>query len=570
MKKRLALIIASVLILQTIIPVGASPMEWAYPDTRETAWSSPDLNDAWSASDLEEAGSSDFTALDYSVSDNWLSYGEGEDKAADVFWVCPSISGNGVENIPDDEYSRALMLNELNSEKGIYADVCSVYAPFYRQMGLRGYITEYYSEWLDNAYTDISAAFAYYIQQSDPERPLILAGFSQGTDMCYRLMMEYFGGDSETAQNLRERLVAVYALGWAMTDEMVSAYPQMVPAVSSNDTGVVVSYECEDDRLPTSSGNLIIREGEKMIAINPLNWRADSEKADRTLNLGALVRNAEGKYVPVPGYCGAYIDPERGCLKVTDLEDEFRYLPLLGEASLHLYDYLFFYVNLRKNVSDRMQAYSDSHPESCSYNNVNSTITTADSSITFTYKEYVEYGGKKVKADTAPEITGLSLNGETVSDASAVLNLEKTKVVYKNSRAAYVSGNRIIADGSWVDTSSDYSGMSDKRPAFSLRLKAGKGASKEQKKAVAQLNKALKNKENLQYFNIVPITLDTARLEIKTDGDKIKSVYDKELKKKMKYDQNGRKDYTYSGSADGFSITGTWNYTGTVQYTSAS
>ena len=73
-----------------------------------------------------------------------------------------------------------------------------------------------------NAYMDVSAAFKYYIEHKNNGRPFMLAGFSQGTDMCYRLLENYFGGDNGKAASLRKNLIAVYAIGWNMTDDMIA------------------------------------------------------------------------------------------------------------------------------------------------------------------------------------------------------------------------------------------------------------------------------------------------------------------------------------------------------------
>jgi len=42
---------------------------------------------------------------------------------------------------------------------------------------------------------------------------------------------------------LQDQLVATYAIGWAMTEEMITEYPQIKPAAAEDDTGVVVSFE---------------------------------------------------------------------------------------------------------------------------------------------------------------------------------------------------------------------------------------------------------------------------------------------------------------------------------------
>ena len=75
-------------------------------------------------------------------------------------------------------------------------------------------------------------------------RPIILAGFSQGAVMCYRLLAEYFGDEE-----LYGQLVCVYAFGWPLTEELVSEYPQMVPATGPDDVGTIVSFDCEAPEL---------------------------------------------------------------------------------------------------------------------------------------------------------------------------------------------------------------------------------------------------------------------------------------------------------------------------------
>ena len=43
------------------------------------------------------------------------------------------------------------------------------------------------------AYRDISAAFRWYLDNMNEGRGLILAGFSQGAEMCLELLKEYYG-----------------------------------------------------------------------------------------------------------------------------------------------------------------------------------------------------------------------------------------------------------------------------------------------------------------------------------------------------------------------------------------
>ena len=120
------------------------------------------------------------------------------------------------------------------------------------------------------AYRDVSASFRWYLDHQNGGRGVILAGFSQGAQMCLELLKEYYGGDGADAASLRDGLVAVYAIGWSVTEDMVQAYPQIVPAKGETDTGVVISFDCEDGTL---SDTLVIPAGTKALSINPLNWR---------------------------------------------------------------------------------------------------------------------------------------------------------------------------------------------------------------------------------------------------------------------------------------------------------
>ncbi len=219
---------------------------------------------------------------DYANMDNWAYFGVGEDRAADVFLICPTVDMNDEFNMSlDDADTKASFLGALNMERGIYEDTARLYAPYYRQAAMKVYALEPAERepWLALAYQDISAAFAHYLARENAGRPIILAGFSQGADMCYRLLAEYFGDEA-----LYSRLVAVYAIGWPCTEEMAAQHPQIVPAAGEDDLGVVVSFDCE---APDVTQTLITPAGIRALTINPLNWRTDGTPADKSENLGA-------------------------------------------------------------------------------------------------------------------------------------------------------------------------------------------------------------------------------------------------------------------------------------------
>ena len=292
---------------------------------------------------------------DYAASENWAWFGVGEDKPADLFLICPTVDMKDEYNMAmDDEETKASFLGALNMERGIYEDSARMYAPYYRQAAMKVYELDpaQREPWLGLAYSDVSAAFSWYLTHENGGRPIILAGFSQGADLCYRLLEEYFGDES-----LKDRLIAVYAIGWPCTRELAEAYPQIKPAQSAEDLGVVVSFDCE---APEVAETFITPPGTQALSINPLNWRTDGTPADKSENLGACFTDYSGAITgETPALCGCYLDPERGVLKVTDLNaaDYPAVVPGLPEGAYHVYDYLFFYRNLQENVRLRTERY---------------------------------------------------------------------------------------------------------------------------------------------------------------------------------------------------------------------
>ena len=291
---------------------------------------------------------------DYGDPASWAYFALGEDKDVDVFLVCPLVDTRSERNAYDlNDKLKGRFVSALDMEKGIYEDVGRLYSPYYRQMSAGAYrLPEAEREKTKAvAYADVSAAFRWYLDHENGGRPLVLAGFSQGSEMCLELLKEFFG-DTAEGEALRARLVTVFAIGWRVTEADTQASPQIVPAQGEKDLGTVVSFDCEDGSLTET---IILPAGVKTLSINPLNWKTDETPADRSENLGAVMSTGAE---PIPALCGAYIG-DRGQLVVTDVAagDYPPGLDLFPAGAYHVYDYLFFFMNLKQNLSDRVAAY---------------------------------------------------------------------------------------------------------------------------------------------------------------------------------------------------------------------
>jgi hypothetical protein len=207
----------------------------------------------------KEAEAETSASVDYSSADYWVYFGVGDDKDVDLFLVCPTVDTLDEEFMSlENDVMKGYFVGTLEMERGLYEESTRMYAPYYRQMAMNGYeldLTERERR-LAIAYKDVSDAFAYYLKNENNGRPIILAGFSQGADMVYRLMEEYFG-----SEEMQQKLVAAYPIGWACTEDMVKEYPQIKPAQSADDLGVVISFDCE---APEVTDTIINPAGQKI------------------------------------------------------------------------------------------------------------------------------------------------------------------------------------------------------------------------------------------------------------------------------------------------------------------
>lgn len=302
------------------------------------------------------AGCGKTSTVDYSDSGNWAFYPEKLEHDVDIFFIAPTSGYDESFNMSmTDEGYKASFVGATAMEKGIYDTEADFYAPFYRQVSLQCYDLpeDEQAEYFDIAYTDIDAAFTYYMKKINNGRPYILAGFSQGGDMIKRLL--------ENNKLIDDKMIAAYAIGWNFPQEEIAKYPQIKMAQGEDDLNVVISF-CSE--APEYDGvSAIAPRG--TVGINPLNWKTDDTIADAKENTGACFTNYSGVILQeTPGLCGAYLDKKRGTLKVTDVTPtEYPAgLTFLEEGNYHLYDYQFFYRNLQKNVETRINRFLSNNP----------------------------------------------------------------------------------------------------------------------------------------------------------------------------------------------------------------
>lgn len=297
-------------------------------------------------------------AVDYSDKDNWLSLPEKCDKDVDVIFLYPTSYGtltNPEDDISDidDMPMRIAASFAAAMQASVFEEDCNVYVPYYRQLTVPSLL-----ELIENspetlqyiADLDIYPMLDYYFEQFNEGRPFILAGHSQGSVWLTVILEDYMKEHPEYYENM----IAAYVIGYSVTEEYLAANPHLKFAEGAEDTGVIVSYNTEG-KGNKDQYNCVVREG--AIAINPINWKRDESYASVSENLGSL--NLKGEIVM--DYADARLDTGRGVVVCESIEADNLLTealrPYFGTESYHMSDYSLYFMNLQKNVADRIKAF---------------------------------------------------------------------------------------------------------------------------------------------------------------------------------------------------------------------
>jgi len=129
--------------------------------------------------------------------------------AVDCFYVYPTVDLTGPAGNRQDFDNVDFILDPLLSQAAVFAQVCTVYAPFYHQATLPSYSDPNKATYLDTAYQDVEDAFRHFIGQLSHGRNFVLLGHSQGTHMLRRLIQRQI----EKSDDLKSRMTLAILAG---------------------------------------------------------------------------------------------------------------------------------------------------------------------------------------------------------------------------------------------------------------------------------------------------------------------------------------------------------------------
>lgn len=282
---------------------------------------------------------------------------------ASAFFIHPTsylqrARWNGPLDDPESQWRARLF---VQSQASVFNHVADVWAPKYRQATFGAFLTtqEEARQALDFAYRDVLAAFDQFLEEAPKDRPIILAGHSQGSLHLTRLLADRVAG-----KPLAKRIVAAYVIGWPVSIPVDLPWLGLPACEKREQSGCVVSWQSfaepadpkqVTDVYDTSAGPTgISRAGSPMVCTNPLTGGNGGE-APASANTGTLVPNealTEGalKAPGVPARCDV-----RGFLLIGENAPELGPYVLPGN-NYHVYDYALFWSSLRADAAARVAA----------------------------------------------------------------------------------------------------------------------------------------------------------------------------------------------------------------------
>ncbi len=302
-------------------------------------------------------GRPDFSQLDYWAAHPWkkdpsdsiapfLRF-ENRDSLADVFFLHPTTFTKKRDSATanaaiDDAYINAKTdYSTILYQASVFNQQSRVFAPRYRQ----GHLQNFYSgdttkskAAFELAYTDIKAAFSYYLAHYNQGRPIIIAGHSQGALLSERLLKEFFEN-----KPLANQLVVAYIIGWPVPGHYFSTLKVCNDSIQ---TGCFCSWRTFRKGYRPAYLN---KENDTAWVTNPLNWTTGNEFVSRKQNKGALIR-----YKKL--YRKSTDAQVRDGLLYTR-KPRFPWSFLYRSKNYHVGDINLYYINLRENVQTRIRSF---------------------------------------------------------------------------------------------------------------------------------------------------------------------------------------------------------------------
>lgn len=275
--------------------------------------------------------------------------------AAALFFASPTaFLSRKAWNAPlDDPETNQRLDLFTRMQASVFNGLAEIWVPRYRQATFGSFLAPGpdADKALALAYSDVERAFDTFLAAQPADRPILIAGHSQGARHILRLLEARRG-------QMGGRLVGVWAVGWPVTAEDLSriGLPGCTAAEQAGCVSSWQSFAADGELARALQGFEVVRDlsgqpiGRRpMLCVNPLTGSAAAAGPEQ--NAGMLQSDEQ----LVPKAVGARCD-SRGLLLIAPTPSDIGPLVLPG-GNFHAYDYGLFWANVRANAEARLSVF---------------------------------------------------------------------------------------------------------------------------------------------------------------------------------------------------------------------
>jgi len=248
----------------------------------------------------------------------------------------------------------------VQSQSSAFNGVGQIWAPRYRQAAYGAFLlkSDDAEKALDFAYRDVATAFDQFVKESG-DRPIILAGHSQGALHLERLLHEKVAG-----KPIAGRIVAAYVVGWPISTAADLAALGLPACKAAAEARCVLSWMTFGDPpnpdfifdqwQKTRGFNGGERRRQDTLCVNPISG-TENGNAKPEDNPGTLIPTADMRSATLSvGVVGAHCN--EGLLILDGVPPGLGGFVLPGN-NYHAYDYALFWGAIRRDATNRLAAW---------------------------------------------------------------------------------------------------------------------------------------------------------------------------------------------------------------------
>ncbi len=237
-----------------------------------------------------------------------------------------------------------------------------IWAPRYRQANFGAFLTTQpeAQKALNAAYADVQTAWDAFVGSIPPDRPIIVAGHSQGSVHLLRLLRERIAG-----QPVAKRIAAAYIIGWPVSVETDLPALGLPACTTAKQSGCILSWQSFAEPADATQVSAVYdntigfngksRRATKMLCTNPLTGIPDTT-ANASANLGATIPSIDLKTAALEsGTIPARCD-DKGFLLIGGPPKGISAYVLPGN-NYHVFDYSLFWSNIRADAGRRLATF---------------------------------------------------------------------------------------------------------------------------------------------------------------------------------------------------------------------